>query len=251
MRRSMIAQSLALGLALMGSTALAGGLGEMTEAERLAFRAEVRDYLLANPEVLIEAMDVLQSREADAALARDAQVLADNHDAIFNDPASWVGGNPEGDLTIVEFMDYRCGYCRKAFSEVEELVKTDGNIRLVVKEFPILGEESMVSSRFAIAVLQLHGPEAYKKAHDGLITLRGSPDAATLGALAADLGLEPGPVIAKMNSDEVTAVIAANHAMADQLKITGTPTFVMGDELLRGYVPLDQMRDLVAAAREG
>ena len=251
MRRSKIAQTVALGFALMGSTALAGGLGEMTEAERLAFRAEVRAYLLDNPEVMIEVMDVLQSREADAALARDTQVLVDNHDAIFNDAASWVGGNPEGDLTIVEFMDYRCGYCRKAFTEVEELVKADGNIRFVVKEFPILGEDSMVSARFAIAVLQLHGPEAYKKAHDGLITLRGSPDAATLGALAADLGLEPGPIIARMNADVVTAVIAANHAMADKLQITGTPTFVLGDQLLRGYVPLDQMEALVAAAREG
>lgn len=242
---------LALSLALMGSTALAGGVGEMTEAERLAFRAEVRAYLLENPEVLIEAMDVLKSREETAALARDQQVLAEYKDAMFNDPASWVGGNPDGDITIVEFTDYRCGYCRKAFSEVEELVKSDGNIRFVVKEFPILGEDSMISARFAIAVLQLHGPEAYKKAHDGLISLRGSPDAATLGALAADLGLEPGPVIARMNADEVTAVIAANHAMADRLEISGTPTFVLGDQLLRGYVPLDAMRDLVAQERAG
>lgn len=242
---------LALSLALMGSTALAGGVGEMTEAERLAFRAEVRAYLLENPEVLIEAMDVLKSREETAALARDQQVLAEYKDAMFNDPASWVGGNPDGDITIVEFTDYRCGYCRKAFSEVEELVKSDGNIRFVVKEFPILGEDSMISARFAIAVLQLHGPEAYKKAHDGLISLRGSPDAATLGALAADLGLEPGPVIARMNADEVTAVIAANHAMADRLEISGTPTFVLGDQLLRGYVPLDAMRELVAQERAG
>lgn len=242
---------LALSLALMGTTALAGGVGEMTEAERLAFRAEVRAYLLDNPEVLIEAMDVLKSREETAALARDQQVLAEYKDAMFNDPSSWVGGNPDGDITIVEFTDYRCGYCRKAFSEVEELVESDGNIRFVVKEFPILGEDSMISARFAIAVLQLHGPEAYKKAHDGLISLRGSPDAATLGALASDLGLEPGPVIARMNADEVTAVIAANHAMADRLEISGTPTFVLGDQLLRGYVPLDAMRELVAQERAG
>jgi protein-disulfide isomerase len=236
----------ALSLALLSTTAQAG---EMTEAERQAFRDEVRAYLLENPEVLIEAMDVLNAREQQAAVERDAQMLTQYHDAIFNDPASWVGGNPQGDVTIVEFMDYRCGYCRKAFSEVEELVNSDGNIRFVVKEFPILGEESMASARFAIAVLQLHGAETYKKAHDALIGLRGSPDAATLGALAGDLGLDPAPVLARMGSDEVTAVIAANHEIANQLAISGTPTFIMGDELLRGYVPLDAMKQMVAATR--
>ena len=243
--------ALPLAIALMGTAALAEGAAAMTEAERAAFRAEVRAYLLENPEVLIEAMDVLQSREAETAAARDVQMLADNKEALLNDPASWVGGNPQGDITIVEFTDYRCGYCRKAFAEVEELVKSDGNIRFVLKEFPILGEESMISSRFAIAVRQLHGDDAYKKAHDALITLRGSPDAATLGALAVDLGLEAGPIIARMNADEVTAVIAANHAMADKLQITGTPTFVLGDQLLRGYVPLDAMRQLVEDERAG
>ncbi len=246
-----ILAALPLALSLMGTSALAEGAAPMTEAERAAFRAEVRAYLLENPEVLIEAMDVLQSREAETAAARDVQMLADNKEALLNDPASWVGGNPQGDITIVEFTDYRCGYCRKAFAEVEELVKSDGNIRFVLKEFPILGEESMISSRFAIAVRQLHGDDAYKKAHDALITLRGSPDAATLGALAVDLGLEAGPIIARMNADEVTAVIAANHAMADKLQITGTPTFVLGDQLLRGYVPLDAMRQLVEDERAG
>lgn len=246
-----ILAALPLAIALMGTAAHAEGAAPMTEAERAAFRAEVRAYLLENPEVLIEAMDVLQSREAETAAARDVQMLADNKEALLNDPASWVGGNPQGDITIVEFTDYRCGYCRKAFAEVEELVKSDGNIRFVLKEFPILGEESMISSRFAIAVRQLHGDEAYKKAHDALITLRGSPDAATLGALAVDLGLEAGPIIARMNADEVTAVIAANHAMADKLQITGTPTFVLGDQLLRGYVPLDAMRQLVEDERAG
>lgn len=243
--------ALPLAIALMGSAAHAEGAAAMTEAERAAFRAEVRAYLLENPEVLIEAMDVLQSREAETAAARDVQMLADNKEALLNDPASWVGGNPEGDITIVEFTDYRCGYCRKAFAEVEELVKSDGNIRFVVKEFPILGEDSVISSRFAIAVRQLHGDEAYKKAHDALITLRGTPDAATLGALAVDLGLDAGPILARMNADEVTAVIAANHAMADKLQISGTPTFVLGDQLLRGYVPLDAMRALVAEERAG
>ena len=116
--------------------------------------------------------------------------MTDHKADLFADQASWVGGNPDGDITVVEFMDYRCGYCRKAYQEVEDLVKADGNIRLVLKEYPILGEDSVTSARFAIAVLQLHGNDAYKKAHDALITLRGAPDAETLGRLATDLGFD-------------------------------------------------------------
>ena len=127
MRRSLI--TLTAALTLLATTAFAGGLGQMTDAERAAFRDEVKQYLLENPEVITEAMQVLQDRQNQAAATQDQTFLSQNAEAIFKDPASWVGGNPSGDITIVEFMDYRCPYCRKAFSEVDDLVKTDGNIR--------------------------------------------------------------------------------------------------------------------------
>jgi protein-disulfide isomerase len=246
--RSLLAALLA-SAALMATPTLAEGLADMTDAERTAFQAEVKAYLLANPEVIVEAMDVLQSREDEAAANRDQQVLADNKELIFNDGISWVGGNPDGDVTVVEFMDYRCSYCRKAYTEVEELVKSDGNIRFVLKEFPILGAESVTASRFAIAILQLHGPEAYKKAHDGLIGLRGAPDAENLGRLASEMGLDADAIMIKMASDEVSQVIATNHALADVMQISGTPTFVIDGTLLRGYVPLDGLRQIVAGER--
>jgi protein-disulfide isomerase len=239
----------ALSACLLGTTALAGGLGEMTDAERAAFREEVRSYLLENPEVLVEVMDVLQSRDETAAANRDLEMLATYKDAIFNDPASWVGGNPEGDITLVEFVDYRCGYCKKAHDEVAELVKSDGKIRFVLKEFPILGEESLKSSQFAISVLQLHGSEVYKQAHDALIALRGSPDEATLSRLATDLGLDPAPILQRMSTTEVMSVIEANHALATTMEIQGTPTFVIDQTMVRGYVPLDGLRQIVAGQR--
>ena len=240
-----------LALSLMATTALAGGIENMTDAERAAFQKEVRDYLIAHPEVLVEAMDALQAQQQAQQAVNDKQIVADNQAALLQDANSWVGGNPDGDITVVEFMDYRCGYCRKAFAEVEELVKADGNIRFVVKEFPILGEDSVISSRFAVAVRRLHGDEAYKKAHDALITLRGQPDQANLGKLASDLGLDANAIFAEMQSDEVTNIIKANHAMADKLQISGTPTFVVGDQVIRGYMPLDAMQQLVANERAG
>ena len=236
---------------LLAFPTFSGGLGEMTPAERAIFREEVKAFLIENPEVITEALDVLQTRQDMADLARDQQLLADNAALLFNDANSWVGGNPDGDITVVEFMDYRCGYCRKAKEAVEELVKSDGNIRFVLKEFPILGDDSVASSRFAVAVLQLHGPDAYKAAHDALIMLRGSPDAETLGRLAADLGIDPAPVLARMNADEVTAVLAANRALADVMSLSGTPAFAINKTLLRGYVPLDGLRAIVADERAG
>jgi protein-disulfide isomerase len=238
-----------LAICLLGTTAMAGGLGEMSEAERAAFRAEVKAYLLDNPDVLVEAMEVLEKRQNEAAVARDVQLLTDNKAALFNDPASYVGGNPEGDITVVEFLDYRCGYCRKAHEEVAELVKSDGNIRFVVKEFPILGDESTVSSQFAIATLQLHGPEVYIKMHDALITLRGSPDEATLTRLATEMGLDAAALFDRMKSTEVAQVIDANHALGNTMEISGTPTFVVDGTMVRGYVPLDGMRQIVAGQR--
>ncbi|WP_374391671.1 DsbA family protein [Tabrizicola sp.] len=221
----------------------------MSEAERKAFRDEVRAYLLDHPEVLIEAMDVLQKREEDAALARDSQFITTNSDTIFANANDWVGGNPQGDITLVEFMDYRCGYCRKAYSEVDQLIKTDGNIRFVVKEFPILGEASTLSAQFAIALRQLHGDEAYGRAHDALMTLRGEPTPETLARVATDLGLDPKPILDRMGAPEVQAVIAANYALAEKMEITGTPAFVLKDTVLRGYAPLETMQDFVKDAR--
>ncbi len=240
---------LALAATLTATTALAGGLGEMTADERTAFQAEVKAYLLENPEVIVEAMTELQTREDQAAADRDLQMLADNKDIIYQNPADWVGGNPAGDITVVEFMDYRCGYCRKAYQEVEDLVSTDGKISFVLKEFPILGDQSLLSSQFAIAVKMLYGDDAYKAAHDALITLRGDATDETLARLAQELGHDPAAVAEKMKAPEVMDIIKANHALADTMEINGTPTFVIDQTMVRGYVPLDGMRQIVDGQR--
>lgn len=224
---------------------------DMTDAERSAFRDEVRAYLLENPEVLIEAMTALEAKQQADQANNDLALLRDNAEEIFNDPASWAGGNLEGDITLVEFVDYRCGYCRKAHDEVAELVKSDGNIRFVLKEYPILGEESLIASRFAIAVRQLAGDEAYKQAHDTLIAFRGDINTETLGRLAGDMGLDSAAILARMDAPEVTAVIEANHALATKLDVSGTPTFVLDRTMVRGYVPLDGMRQIVKGQRAG
>ncbi len=240
---------LAVATALAAGPAAAFDPASMSAAERADFGAAVREYLLANPEVLVEAINVLDARQAQAAAASDKDLVAANAAALFDDGYSWVGGNPDGDITLVEFTDYRCGYCRQAHAEVAELIASDGNIRFIVKEFPILGPESDLSSRFAIAIKLIAGDDLYKQAHDRLITLRGTANEESLSQLALDLGQDPVAVLARMNTDEVSAVIDSNHALARIMQISGTPTFVVGDEMLRGYLPLAGMRQVVAGQR--
>ena len=237
-------------VALMASPAAAFDLSQMTDGERQAFRAEVRAYLLENPEVLAEAIDVLQERQANEAAKGDEALVQANAEDIFDDGHSFVGGNPDGSLTVVEFIDYRCGYCRKAHADVAELVKSDGDIRYIVKEFPILGEQSITASRFAIAALQTLGREAYEKINAGFYeSFRGDVTPDTLLAFASDLDLDGAAILAKMDAPEVTKVIEQNHLLAQRMQISGTPTFVMGSQMLRGYAPLDAMRAIAAGER--
>ncbi len=245
---------LALALSLAAATALATpvfalDIGAMTEEERLVFRSEVRAYLMDNPEVLLEAINVLEQRQAEQQSADDATLLQTNADAIFDDGHSFVGGNPDGDITVVEFMDYRCGYCRKAHPDVTELIASDGNIRYIVKEFPILGEQSVLASRFAIAVKQVEGDDAYYDTFDTLMTMRGEVSEEGLSNLSEDKGYDTKAVFDAMNGEAVQTIIAENRELAQRLQINGTPSFVIGDELLRGYIPLDGMRQIVEEER--
>ncbi|SFA72022.1 Protein-disulfide isomerase [Poseidonocella pacifica] len=225
-------------------------LSDMTASERENFRNEVRAYLLENPEVLMEAITVLEQRQATAETVADTDMIAQHAEALFEDGHSWIAGNPDGDLTLVEFADYRCGYCRRAHDEVKELIESDGNIRFVYKEFPILGEASLASSRFALATREVAGDEAYGAAQEALLGLNAEPSDAVLTRLANQLNLDGEAILAEMSSPKVNEIIRANHDLARALNINGTPTFVLGGEMLRGYVPLEQMREIVDEVRE-
>lgn len=238
-------------VASIGAPALATDLAQMTEAERAAFRDEVRAYLLENPEVMMEAFAILEQRQAEAEAAAQAVAVAENADALFHSAFDHVSGNPEGDVVIVEFLDYRCSFCRRAHPEVTDLVAGDGNIRIVTKEFPILGEESLLAARFAIATRIAHGGAAYELVSDGLMAMRSDVSELSLARLATDLGLDGGAIFAAMSDPLVQVTIDTNYALAQRLGITGTPSFVFGDQLVQGYVPLPDMQEIVASLRLG
>ena len=234
---------------LSAGAANATDLEELTLSEREAFRAEVRAYLLENPEVLMEALDVLEQRQAVAEVMQDQVLVATNADAIFASPFDYVGGNPEGDITLVEFLDYRCGYCRRVFPDVERLIEEDGNIRFIIKELPILGEASVLATRFALSAKMIAGDEAYRDLHDAMMVMRADVSEASLMALATELGLDGDAIMNNIGSSEITEVIETNYALAQRLNISGTPSFIMNDQMLRGAVPFDTMATLAEELR--
>ncbi|HHX91299.1 MAG TPA: DsbA family protein [Paracoccus sp.] len=248
----------AVSAALLLAAPLAAQTGAFSEplgdAERAGLRAEIRAYLMEHPEVIFEAVAEYERRTMAQQADMDATLVEINADEIFTDGHSWVGGNPEGDITLVEFMDYRCGFCRRAFPQMMDFANDDGNVRLILKELPILGPQSEVMSRFAVAVLQLGNDAQYFAAHERLLEWEGDLPDSALGAMAEELGLEAGAVLARMRSAEVSEVLAANRALAQRLQINGTPSFVMGTpegpaELLRGFLPAQELHGVAAQLR--
>lgn len=225
-------------------------LENMSDTERKAFGEAVRSYLVANPDVLLEVIAELEARQAQDQASFDENLVASNYAALFEDKDSYAGGNLNGDITVVEFIDYKCGYCKRAHPEVTELVEGDGNIRIIYKEFPILGDESVLAAQFAISVRNFAGDAAYQAVSNDLMEARGKVNGASLKRLAKAHGLDFDAIETLMGSDAVNDVIAANHALGARLQVTGTPGFVFNTQMVRGYIPLGQMQSLVASIRE-
>jgi protein-disulfide isomerase len=221
----------------------------MSPEARAAFRAEVRAYLLEYPELLTEMVAILEARQREQAAALDGARIAAQAEALFEDGFSYVGGDPGGDVTLVAFLDYQCGYCKRAHAEVAELVGGDGGVRWIVKELPILGPASEHAARATTATLIVAGPEAYGRVHDGLMRLDGPVTETSVAATLAAAGVDAGAVAARMHDPEVTRRLDATRALAAELEIQGTPTFVLRDRMLRGYVPLAAMQGIVAELR--
>jgi protein-disulfide isomerase len=238
------------GLLAISAPALALDLDAMNATEKELFGQQVRAYLLDNPEVIMEVFSILEQRQQQAEIESDTLLIAANIEEIQNDGYSWVGGNPDGDITLVEFLDYKCAYCRKAHSEVASLVKNDGNIRLVVKEYPILTEDSYELSRAAIATLQSLGPDAYKKMYNQFIEHNGPVNDQVIEFLAKKVGLDGQIIIAQMAQPSVDEHIKRTRALGETLKVTGTPTFLFNDQIVRGYIPESAMIDIVAQLRQ-
>ncbi len=219
---------------------------EMSAQEKDALKAGILEVLSENPELLIAALHGLQKRMEQEQEQVRLGTLQKQRKALEQDPNSFVAGNPAGDVTLVEFFDYRCGYCKKARPVVEKLVSEDGNIRLVMKEFPILGPNSETASKAAIAAM---AQGKYREFHDALMAAKGGLGRAQLLQIAADTGLDRDKLEQDMQKAYITDIIRSNRELAARLDISGTPAFVIGDAIVPGVASLEQMQQLVAQAR--
>jgi protein-disulfide isomerase len=210
-------------------------------------RELVLETIRENPEIVIEAVAILESRQAEAQAASQAEVLAQERDALERDPNAPVLGNPDGDVTVVEFFDYNCPYCRRAKPEIEALLTADPNVRLVYREWPILGEGSVFAARAALAARE---QDLYEDFHWAMMGMNGRAEESSVLRIAEDIGLDIAKLRRDMEAQEIDAHIQTSMRLAQALGITGTPSFVIGDALVPGVVDAEQLQTLVSDARE-
>ena len=220
--------------------------------QRKEIEGIVKDYLVKNPEVLQEAYIELEKRQAAAEAAKHQSAVKDHAEALFNSKRQVVLGNPKGDVTMVEFFDYNCGYCKRALSDMLELMKADPKLRVVLKEFPVLGEASVEAARISVAArMQDSTGKKYLDFHQKLLGNRGSISRAQALSAAKDAGFDMSRLEKDAASDEPKATLEESFKLADALGLSGTPSYVIGSEVVIGAVGLANLQQKVNAARCG
>ena len=221
-----------------------------TDTQRSDIQAIVRSYLIAHPEVLEEAMNELNKRQAAEETAKHEAAIGQNADSIFNSPHGVVLGNKDGDVAFVEFFDYNCGYCKRAMADMLDLLKSDPKLKIVLKEFPVLSEGSVEAAKVAVAV-RMQDPKKYLDFHTKLLGGRGPVDKARALAAAKDVGLDVARIEKDLANPEVRATIEENMKLAEDMGLNGTPSYVIGKQVVVGAVGLEGLKEKIGIARCG
>jgi protein-disulfide isomerase len=222
-----------------------------SEAQRGEIEHIVKEYLVAHPEVLQDALNELEKRQAEAETEKHREGVKQYSQALFYSPRQVTIGNRQGDVTLVEFFDYNCGYCKRALSDMLNLMKDDPKLRVVLKEFPVLGPGSVEAAHVAVAVrMQDPSGRKYLEFHQKLLGGRGPADRAHALAAAKDVGLDTARLEKDMASDEAKATIEENMHIAEALGLNGTPSYVVGKDVVVGAVGLTALREKVNSARQ-
>ena len=238
-------------LALCGMP-LPASAQSFSDSQRGDIELIVRNYLIAHPEVLEEAMAELNKRQTAAESEKHEASITKNSETIFNSPRGVVLGNKDGDVTFVEFFDYNCGYCKRAMADMLDLMKTDSKLKVVLKEFPVLSEGSVDAAKVAVAVrMQDPGGKKYLDFHQRLLGGRGPADKARAMAAAKEAGLDIARIEKDSASPEVRATIEENFKLAEAMGMNGTPSYVIGKQVVVGAVGLDGLKEKIGVARCG
>lgn len=245
-------------IALAGAMAAAPLMGagaqtaapSFTPAQKQAIEGIIKDYLLKNPEILREALVELETRQRDAERLAQKQALQEQQAALASDQGSIVVGNPQGDVTLIEFFDYNCGYCKKSLLDVQALIKSDPKLKVVLRDFPILGPDSVEASKIALAVKQHLKGEKYLDYHARLMSSRGRVGKDRALEIAKEMGLDPAKLVAEAETPAVLGGIQKTLHIAESLSINGTPAFIVGDEVISGAVGEGPIRNSIQSVRK-
>lgn len=230
----------------------AAGAQGFTPAQRGEIESIVKDYLLKNPELLQDVMQELEKRQSIVESEKAKGAIAANKEAIFNSPRQVTLGNPKGDVTMVEFFDYNCGYCKRAMGDMMELLKSDSNLKIVLKEFPVLGEGSVQAAQVAAALaLQDKSGKKYLDFHQKLLSSRGPADKTRALAAAKEAGADMARLERDMNGTDVRAALEESFKLAETLGLNGTPSYVINNDVVIGAVGLSALREKINTARCG
>lgn len=219
-------------------------------SQRSAIESIVKEYLVRNPEVLQEAIGELEKRQAETQRVAQQAALAESKALLTSSTHGAVVGNPNGDVTLIEFFDYNCGYCKRALSDLRTLIKGDPKLKVVLRDLPVLGPDSVEATKVAVAAKrQLSGDRLFEY-HARLLESRGRVGAERAFALAKEMGLDVAKLQKDVESSDVAATLAENGLLSEKLSLTGTPAFVIGDEVVSGAVGVDPLRQAIAMTRK-
>jgi len=218
----------------------------LSSAQKSEVRGLVREYIIDNPEIIAEAITLLQLRQEEEKLEEQRAAIIAYEDETKNPPENTIIGDPDGDVTVVEFFDYNCGYCKSVLPVVINKLRTDGNIRLVLKEFPILGPTSVMASKAALASRK---QGKYADFHQALMAHKGGFTNSTILSLAQNVGLDSTLLQIDMDDPEVEKIIETNRALARELQINGTPAFIIGNTLVPGAISEEELTELIENER--
>jgi protein-disulfide isomerase len=237
---------------LLALPATASVAQTFSPAQRSEIEGIVKDYLLKNPELMQDVIAELQKRQMAADEEKQRAAVKTHADKLFNSPRQVTLGNPKGDVTMVEFFDYNCGYCKRALADMLELMKSDPKLKVVLKEFPVLGEKSIEAAQVAVGVqMQDRTGKKYLEFHQKLLAGRGQVDRARALAVAKEIGLDTARLERDISSPEVRATIEESYRLAEALGFNGTPSYVIGSDVAIGAVGVAALREKVNTARCG
>jgi protein-disulfide isomerase len=243
-------------LSLLGALTLLGAACSPTANETKrgpAFSQDPTDatierYIRTHPEVIVQSLQAMEAKREAEQKEHQKAALATKQNELLHDPSSPVSGNPKGEITLIEFYDYRCGFCKKAAQAVTELQKEDSRVRVVYKDFPILGEPSVLAAKAALASQAQGKHQAF---HEALLASQGDMTKEKILKIAAGVGLNAKRLESDMVNPKWQAVIEKNRALARELGISGTPGFIVGNELVAGWLDLKGLKELIARAGHG